>query len=673
MRVSSSRRESGFTIVEVMIAALIITMVVAGGVYFVAGSGKSQQKTLVRQKMAAAADDISQRVRADQQWLQENPDCKKRECDVSSSFPVTRAKPNDPKMTAEVIIRPIDGAGDNVGADDLDHVTPDFYRIQIGVELDKSEQAKWGAQPTFETISTVDATALGRAVGSLVVQTCETVNQVDERMSIAGCDGSGVQRQMDRQPSPCASPFPVSQTDWMTPGRRPVLPIGCNNAYDSANDANPYLTSVDLRSVNNVSFKIQRETTDGGPGTTRLSSEADSPASEGTYVFSGLPAGVYRITVTAGNGRETWTTKMVPSKGRASVQANQEARALVVVRPVQGIGTYGMRFTRATWHYKLSTTSATEFEDFVGAGMTVRITTTYTYLIASGPTREVWPGPAWSAWIAMEPKPFDRYRDGSGSVTQPAYGARWDDSKAPNNGWIAFPALPSGLISLPQEQPKPANPPDDTWGDVGTRTQDCDEGLTPGGQCGNFAWIRPNGQANGTVAFHSEDGECYVHSSVAPFAFGVKLQNGGGHADRCSRDFEYINPDTGKSTWIRNFMPDKQGNDGGRMLISMTQTSACVADCEYTSGGGTYSSGYGDPKPGGVSTGDAPLPRASSVDKIPVVRKDPPPDTTTSTGGGSTGGSTGGGAAGGFAPAVGQAAPSSGAGGSPPIGGLFGG
>lgn len=663
MRMSGNDREPGFTIVEVLIAALIVTMVVAGGVYFVAGSGKSQQKTLVRQKMAAAADDISQRVRADQQWLRQNPSCKSRECNVSSLFPVKPAKPNDPKMTATVTIRPIDGAGDGVGPNDLDHVTPDFYKIQIGVDLNKAEQAKWGKQSTFETVSTVDATALGRAVGSLVVQTCETVNQVDERMSIAGCDDRRVQREMEPQPSPCKSPFPMTFEEWVTPGRRAILPLGCNAAYNSAKSTDPYLASVDLRAVGNVSFRIQRETTDGGPATARLSSDADGPATNGTYVFSGLPSGVYRITVNAGNGRETWTTKMVPSAGRASVQANQEARALIVVRPKQGNGAYGVRFSRATWHYRLTTETATESEDIVGAGMTVRVTTTYTYLVASGPKREVWPGPVWSGMMAMEPKPFDRYRDGSASVSQPANMLRWDDAKAPNDGWIAFTGLPSGLSSLPKQQPTPTSPPDDTWGDFGTRTHDCDASATPGGKCGEFAWIRTNGKANSTLAFHSEAGECYLHSNVKPFDFGTKLQNGGGHADRCSRDFLYVNPDTGKKTWIKNFMPDKQGNDGGRMLISMTQTSACVANCEYASGGGTYTSGYGDPKPGGVSVGSDPLPRGTSVDKVPPVKNNPPPPPPdSSTSGGSSGGSSGG-ATGGALPAAGTAMPSTGGGG----------
>lgn len=659
MRVSTRERESAFTIVEVLVAALIVTMVFAGGVYFVVGGGKAQQKTLVRQKMAAAADNISQRVRADQQWLNQKPACKTQACDVSGLFPVAPAKPNDPKLTASVGIRPIDGEGDGLGSSDSDHVRPDFYRIEIRVTMSAAEQQKWGVQKPFETVSTVDATALGRAVGSLVVQTCETVNQVDERMSIAGCDGAGALRDMHRQPEPCKSPFPMSFAEWVTPGRRPVLPLGCNNAFNAAGSRTSFMTGVQLRSVDTVAFRLERDNSDGGPATTRLYTDADGPTTNGTYVFSGLPAGSYTITAAAGAGRELWETKMVPSKGRASVQGNQEARALIVTRPKQGAGKYGVRFTRTTWHYRLATEKATESEDIVGAGMTVRVTTTYTYLVAKGPTTERWEGPAWSGFLAMEPKPFDRYRDGSLSVTQPAKWIAWDDSRAPNNGWVVFDSLPTGLASLPQQQPTPTSPPDDTWGDFGTRTQNCNSSATPGGQCDNFAWLdhRPGkiGEANGSISFHSEDGECYLHGNVAPFNFGRKLQNGGGHADRCSRDFLYVNPQTGKRTWIPNFLPDKSGNGGGRMLIGMTQTSACVANCEYASGGGTVDLGYADPSSNNVGSVNAPAPRASTT-KTPPVKNNPPPPAPDSGGGGGGGG--GGGSTGGTLPATGSAVPS---------------
>src|SRR5690606_30943221 len=134
-------------------------------------------------------------------------------------------------------------------------------------------QAKWGTQPAFDAISTIDATAIGRAVGSITIQTCEAVNQVDERMSIAGCDGgAGTRRDMNKQPEPCSSPFPLGWNGWMH--ARPVLPLGCNGAFNAARATEPYLSQVHLRGASNVSFTIKRDSSDGGPATVRSSSDA---------------------------------------------------------------------------------------------------------------------------------------------------------------------------------------------------------------------------------------------------------------------------------------------------------------------------------------------------------------------------------------------------------------
>lgn len=631
-------RESAFTIVEVLVAALIVTAVFAGAMYFVIGSGKSQQKSLVRQRMAAVADDISQRVRADQQWLKQKPGCSTSECDVSSLFRVAPPKPGDPQLDASVRIRPVDGEADGVGTNDQDNVTPDFYRIMIRVTMATSEQEKWGAQAPFDTVSTVDATALGRATGSLVVQTCEAVNQVDERMSIARCEGGGGRTQeMKKQPEPCKSPFPMSWNDWLT--ARPVLPLGCNAAYDSARAKDEYLASVHARGVTNLPFRLERDDRDGGPSTARLQSNADTVSGDGTYVFSGLPAGTYRVIANPGSGRELWKTHTIPSAGRTSVQANQQARALVMVRPKQGLGSYGARFTRTVYLYRLDTETASESYEETYDGTRVRTVTTFTYLVGEGPVKERWDGPAWTGILSMEPKPFDRYRDDSAVVSQPTIVVPWEPRKADNGGWNSLGPLPTGLHSLPGQQPTPVPAPSDLWGSFGIRSHDCIPGVTPGGSCGGFAWLdhRPGkvGGADSTVSYHSEDGECYLQSSVTGFSFARRLQNGGGHAERCSRDLHYVNPTTGKKTSIPGFLPDKNGNGGGRMLLSMRQSTSCIAGCEGISGSGTGGTVYGDPNSNTVAPKSSSKPRGSaSPPKLTRTRTQPatptsPAKTTT--------------------------------------------
>ncbi|MCB0878813.1 MAG: hypothetical protein KDC46_07515 [Thermoleophilia bacterium] len=628
------RRESAFTIVEVLIGALLVTAVFAGAMYFIAGSGRSQQHALVRQRMASAADDIGQRVRADANWLRSHPECKVAPCDISDQFPIDPPRPGDPRFTAGVTVAPVDSRADTdpQTGRDSDGVTPDYYRIKVVVTLAPGEDAKWGAQSPFEALSTVDATAIGRAVGSITVQACEVVNQVDERMSIAGCDGgSGTRRDMTKQPSPCSSPFPLAWDDWLH--ARPVLPLGCNKAFDAGNAMNSYTTQVDLRGTNSVTFTLKRDASDGGPATVRTSADADSAAANGTFEFTGLPAGSYTLTVNPGKGRELWKTKTVPSALRTSVQANQAARALIVLRPVQGEGEYKVKVTKAVWIYRLKTFEDTDVYTESAGGYTVQTTTHYLYMRATKPERKVWNGPAWTGIVSMEPKPFDRYRANGTTVTQPTLVLPWVGSGTNNQPAVyTFADLPTGLHSLPTQQPTPDPAGDltDFFGDLGKRTVHCTGG-TPGGACGNFAWLDSSSTPDSWVSWHSEDGECYIESSVPQYPIVRKLQNApGGHADRCSRDLIYINQKTGKKTVVENFLPRKDGTGGSTMVLSMWQETVCIAGCPPGTGAATGTIGYPDPSSGGSnpSVGSSSTPPVRTSTAPPKVSFTPPKTAT---------------------------------------------
>ncbi len=628
------RGESAFTIVEVLVGALIITVVFAGAMYFVAGAGKSQSKSLVRQRMSAVADDVSARVRADATWLKVKPECKTTECNLSDQFPQQQAKPSDPKLIVTVMVKPIDSKGDGVAPNDEDNITPDYYRVTVRVELAPGQEAQFGSFQPYEMVSTIDATAIGRAAGSLVVQTCEAVNQVDERMSIASCQGgAGNRRDMNQQPEPCKSPFPLSWNEWLN--MRPVLPLGCNNAFNSAKSKDSFLTAVQTRGVTNVGFTIRRDASDGGPAITRSQADA-SQAADGTYEFAGLPAGTYFLTASPGQGRELWATKTIPSAMKASVQANQEARALIMVRPKQGLGTYSAKFTRATWHYRLTSyTDKDVYEEPGPAGSTIRTTTTYVYLVSNPPVRKVWNGPAWNGILSMESKPFDRYHDSNNIISQPTILVGWAPQDDPTGVKVMGP-LATGLHSLPAQQPAPVPAPSDFFGSFGSRTQSCFAGITPGGQCGNFAWIdygrQTNGRPDSTVQFHSEDGECYIESSVPGYQIARRLQNGGDHAQRCDRDLIYVNPQTGERSVVKNFLPDKQGNGGGQLVLSMSQVTECI-NCPLPTPPAVGASSSPSPSTSGPNQSVSPVGgKASTPPSSPprIVVRQPAPAPTPS-------------------------------------------
>lgn len=660
---SGSRDERAFTIVEVLIAALVITAVFAGAVHFMVGAGKSQQKTLVRQRMAAAADGIVQKVRADRTWLAATPSCKTSTCDLSARFQPAATNARGPQFAARVEVSPVDSDGDGRGGDDEDGVRPDFYRIQVVVTLPPGEAAEWGEQRPFETVSTVDATALGRATGTLVVQVGETTNQVDDRMPISSVRSGGDRVDMRGQVEPCSSPFPISWDEWVS--RRPILPLGCNDAFNDAASKDAFMGQVELRPAIGVAFSIERDTSDGGPSVVRQHTDADGGTAgpDGTYTFSGIPSGTYRVVVNPPANREAWDAKMVPSQGRTSVQANQKASALVMVRPKQGTGSYGVRFTRDVYIYSLGTESDSVVGTYTQSGVTVEVTTHYVYLVAQDPRRELWHGPAWNGLISLEPKPFDRFRaagTGVGAAAQNTLLVPWTGenlatvpSSHPNkDGWWHFQNLPTGLHSSPKQQERPIPEPAssaDVWdrfdandpmtGRTGSRTQACDTSLTPGGTCGDFAWLShldgSLGRPNGSITYHSPYGECYLESSVAAYPIPRRLQLGETHATRCSRDLVYRNLQTGVVTRIPNFLPDKNGNGGGRMVLQSWQTARCVANCGTSSTTGTGS--VGSPEPSTSGPGATVAGRSSRKPRPP---KNAPSISVTTTvpkaGGGTT-------------------------------------
>lgn len=642
MRMTNPRRiEGGFTIVEALIGAIIVTTVLAGAMYYFAGAGKSQQGSVTRQRMSSMADRVTQKVRSDRAWLTSAgadarvclkqletaaPTAAPQACDLSEHFRAQVAvRPGEPKVTLTVKITPIDGEGDGIRPDDRDNIFPDYYSIVVRVELAQSEQERFGRQEPLEVVSTVDAMALGRATGSLVVQTCEVVNQVDERESISGCikgkDGDRHLIHMKAQPEPCRSPFPLSLDDWIN--RRPVLDLQCNRAFNEAKQESEALTALHTRPVDDVSFTITRVNEDGSLGYPKPSKDADKfDAKYGNYSFSGLLPGTYRLDVKPGANRELWKTHTVPTAGIANVQSNQQARALVFVRPKQGIGEYRMFMTRTIYRYRLGTfTRTTKDGPSCFGGSCVTTYTQYTYLHGLPPTTEKWGGPAWNAIIALEAKPYDRYRldpdpknPQSGVVQQHAMPVAWAAENTDGLAVFREPYFPlaTGLHSLPKQQPdpSPAAPPiENYYGSLGKREKVCHEDANYGHgdtQCSpdtEFMWIAAhgNGRADSHVRFHSDDGECYLESSVPGYSFAMRLQLGGDELRRCSRDFIYVSRKDGSQHRITDFLPKKDGSGGKTMVLSTKQWSVCSGSgCSTGSSSGSI--GYPSPVSSGPGT-----------------------------------------------------------------------
>ncbi|MCZ4497276.1 MAG: hypothetical protein JWM25_1861, partial [Thermoleophilia bacterium] len=349
------RRESGFTIVEVLIAVLILAVVASGVAFATAGGAKLRGVAKLQASLTSAGVRAQEDLVTDRSWM-ERADCRKVNdtCNVT-----TNVRPGSLKLDGigggSAILKlatstAVDGKVDGVGPADKDGVTPDYFRIDLELGVDAALAARYGSTPAklrHEMSVSIDRRGVEQ-VGSLVVEVCRVTNQSDERMTLQGCAPTGATgiRMNGCPPAPrpgCASAF-----NW-------IAGMGQSETAPS-----PFVT---MRRVT-VPFTLRN--TDG---TTWPSTGSVTP--EGLVVFQNVPAGDYNLVglpESAGSGSERWDSKEVPAfhgaPGRASVgpsvvvEPGVRNRALVLFRPTPA-GSIGMYFDRVVKDYHLGGTMQT--------------------------------------------------------------------------------------------------------------------------------------------------------------------------------------------------------------------------------------------------------------------------------------------------------------------------
>lgn len=625
MRMNRRASEPGFTIVEVIVAAIVLTTVMAGAVYFVAGAGRSQERSASAQKMAAYADEITQRMRADQEWLRPgNCAFTSDRCAVRQAY-VDSIAPSEAKyrsLTATVAVQRRDSASDGVGAGvDEDGLLTDFYDITVEVKM-SSAPGEAPIKP-FVSRSNVDASALGMAAGTLVLQLCEVQDQSDERMSVSNCDGVGSMHQMKQQPNGCVSPSLMTAAQMSDLSTRPVLGIGCNDAFNAAvNGPRPDHARVRVKRASQ-SIESVRLTWDG-PGSTPNDLTLDDALVVGsTYVFEGVPAGRWKLQVEANEPSwEHWRSQSIPASDALTIQANEKVRALVMMRPAQGKGATRVTFSRDTYHYRIYHYTDTVVRMHTVENATLKTVFTYHYLKSRPPIRDRTAGASWSGVLAMEPKPFDRYRDpdpadptSAGFLAQRAFAIGF---KTP---FVDILKLPVGLHSLPTQHqeggPSPVVPTDaNLFGSFGTRQLQC-----PSGTCPAYIWMDKEGRSNTKVNFHDgTKGECYKWSTVSGFQIPRWTLTGSvDEAHRCDRVLRW--PQGGKPH-VSGFFPDRNGSGGRRELWYMEAHTTCI--------GNVYVSCSGGGSTGAIGANGSGRPNfpGTTVTVTPLVPPGSPPGTT---------------------------------------------
>lgn len=598
------RNERGFTLVEVIVGVLIVAIVVAGVVYMARSAGESTQRNIVRQKMAAAAQkELEYRRSNPNTWV---PTCKAVPvCYIAPNQQRYRSESsNDPDFQINATIEAIDSPTDDVGPNDKDQQIPDFYHVTLAVTLTKEDEQKFGKQRPFTTETTLDALALRGATGTLTVQACEVINQIDERMSFSSC-GSGEQTlEMDKQPDPCEEnkEMPAKERQDLIDKENKKFRLRCNEAWNEAKekhkDDGKHTVKV---KPSNVSFDIVP--TGGTVSNIRSGKMHDSVSGDGSsFTYSNMAPGTYKIQVNVGNDKEIWKSHTIPSDLEVGVTANQKSRALIVVRPKQGEGEFKVRFKRDVYIYTIKSKSRTVSQTTsLGYYGSMNATTTYNYIYAERTKKETYDGPSWNAYIAMEPKPYDRYRieaegDENSNSQQYVHEVKWkeepnDDATSDYNGNnnddgvfifskdASKDSMPTGLYSVPEQLPSKRegyygwnDSATDGRGDLMCGDKKCDEPEW-------FVWLDVQGKSESEFEYYDEEyGECYYQSSVPGYGSGTLTIMGGGEQpdsgeqgkDRCERDFEV------NGTTIKDFFPGRDGEGGKTVLVRATKSTGCV-------------------------------------------------------------------------------------------------
>lgn len=341
--------DSGFTVVEVIIAALVLTAVVSAIGLAAVGGNRLQGAARAQVAMTDTGKRVLEYVSTDRSWM-ESEACRTSTCDlvptISAKDELLDADSIDgrfelPSATAE----PIDSEADGEGPEDEDGLVPDFFRIEFVLRASPDIVSRYGRLTDRTVMTTIDRRGVVQK-GSLAVEVCRILNQADDRMAVQGCPpgGGAAGIRMDQCPT------------------QPTL--GCVNAFNWVSGSPQHETDrtphVMVRRVPPADVPAFRIVNSLEPDDSWSSADADRV--DGMLVFQNLPSGTYRIEglpASLDATTERWALRELPAYHGATGDANQVAssvsveagvrnKALVLYRPRPTTSGINMDFWRVT-------------------------------------------------------------------------------------------------------------------------------------------------------------------------------------------------------------------------------------------------------------------------------------------------------------------------------------
>lgn len=301
-RSASVRRERGYAITEVLIAAVLLVLVSGAFLQLVVGSSQAQASVKVRQKQQAVSEGLIEQLRVDSKWTKECTEQAEAAGSLDGACVVQVGEmyqdadfAKDPKTGVTYRIKAtataVDSKGDGLGAADEDGSPVDFFEVKTTVEApDGTNVGALSSTSVVDPFSSV-------ATGSLHLDVCAMPIQVDERVVVSGC---ATDLPLDRT---SVDPDDLAAFDALPVARRMM-------------QVDPIVSNVRVTGLDDISSVTQTVRTNAA----------------GRVEFDRLRPGRYRVEVLAPPaGLTLWESKSVPEM-TISVEPYQTVDAMVAYR-----------------------------------------------------------------------------------------------------------------------------------------------------------------------------------------------------------------------------------------------------------------------------------------------------------------------------------------------------
>lgn len=225
-RADSSER--GFSIVEVIIAVVVVAIGLAGLAVLSGSSAKTTSSAKVRDQQSSISQSLGDKMRSDAGWVGTATETcasvnASPQINLTGSTWLTqrmraelRADGLNPESwtvqaTATKVDSAVDGRCPPAGSGDKDGVLPDYYDVDVVVRPAGTTASRFPDVKPFVTSFQVNF-ANRTAGGTLTIQACEITPQVDERLPIGTCGAGSASEKYVVLPPPGRTCTPVPAT-----------------------------------------------------------------------------------------------------------------------------------------------------------------------------------------------------------------------------------------------------------------------------------------------------------------------------------------------------------------------------------------------------------------------------------------------------------------------------